>query len=66
MIIRPDAEADIAAACDWYEQQREGLGTAFLLRVEGTLESIRRMPEAHPVIHKTVRRALIPRFPFAI
>ena len=26
MIIRPEAEADLVYACDWYERQREGLG----------------------------------------
>jgi hypothetical protein len=33
MIIRPEAEADLVNARDWYERQREGLGAAFLLCV---------------------------------
>ena len=28
MIIRPEAEADVANARDWYERQRTGLGAA--------------------------------------
>ena len=35
MIIRPEAEADLVNARDWYERQREGLGAAFLLCVSG-------------------------------
>ena len=34
MIIRLEAEADLANARDWYERQRGGLGAAFLLCVE--------------------------------
>jgi toxin ParE1/3/4 len=44
MIIRPEAEADVANARDWYERQRAGLGAAFLLCVEEVLERISRTP----------------------
>jgi hypothetical protein len=37
LIIRPDAEADIAAAYDWYEEQREGLGKEFLEEISNTI-----------------------------
>jgi hypothetical protein len=45
MLIRPEAEADLVNARDWYERQREGLGAAFLLCVEEVLERIGRTPE---------------------
>jgi hypothetical protein len=47
MIIRPEAEADLVNARDWYERQREGLGAAFLLCVEEVLERIGRTPEMY-------------------
>jgi hypothetical protein len=46
LIITPEAEEDIADAKDWYDQQRQGLGGAFVLCVEETLDRIRSMPEA--------------------
>ena len=46
MIIRPEAETDLVNARDWYEQQREGLGAAFLLCVEEVLERIGRTLKA--------------------
>jgi hypothetical protein len=45
MIIRPEAEADLVSARNWYERQHEGLGAAFLLCVEEVLEHIGRTPE---------------------
>jgi hypothetical protein len=37
LIVRPDAEADIAAGYDWYEEQREGLGREFVAEVSSTI-----------------------------
>ena len=66
MIIRPEAEADLANARDWYEGQRAGLGAEFLLCVEEVLERIGRMPEmghpfnaGHSVASSTYREGLI-------
>ncbi|WP_089720771.1 type II toxin-antitoxin system RelE/ParE family toxin [Candidatus Entotheonella palauensis] len=66
MIIRPEAEADLFDARDWYERQRNGLGREFLLCVEEVIERIRRTPEMYAVTYRDVRRALIRRFPYAI
>jgi plasmid stabilization system protein ParE len=66
MIIRPEAEADLGNARDWYERQREGLGAAFLLCVEEVLERIGRTPEMYTAVYHDVRRALTRRFPYAV
>jgi plasmid stabilization system protein ParE len=66
MIIRPEAEADLVNARDWYEQQREGLGAAFLLCVEEVLERIGRTLEMYTAVYGDVRRALTRRFPYAV
>jgi len=66
MIIRPEAEADLANARDWYEGQRAGLGAEFLLCVEEVLERIGRMPEMYAVVYHSARRALTRRFPYAV
>ena len=45
LLIRPEAEADIEEAYHWYERQRSGLGSDFLLCVEEGLEKIQKNPE---------------------
>jgi toxin ParE1/3/4 len=66
LIIRPEAEFDLAGAYGWYETQVPGLGSQFLLSIDATLSSIQRTPELYPVIHKNVRRSLIRRFPYGV
>jgi toxin ParE1/3/4 len=64
--VRPEAEADLREAHQWYEQRRIGLGEHFILCVEDALERIRRNPQAYPVVHRETRRTLIRRFPYAV
>jgi plasmid stabilization system protein ParE len=66
IIIRPEAESELADAYGWYEEQRSGLGEELLLSIEATLEAIRENPEQFPVVHQDVRRALIRRFPYGV
>jgi hypothetical protein len=44
LIIRDDAEADIAEAMAWYNRQRPGLGYQFLESVEAPLQRIEKSP----------------------
>ena len=64
--FRPEASADVAEAFSWYEAQRPGLGTEFEAELDGTLGLIKAMPAAGRVVYRTLRRALVRRFPFAI
>jgi plasmid stabilization system protein ParE len=66
MIISPEAEADLSAAQDWYDQQRQGLGATFLSHVQDMLQRIERTPEMHAAVHQDVRRAVMRRFPYVI
>ncbi len=66
VIIRPEAESDIADAYQWYESQRKGLGENFLLCIEEALSRISRNPAIYSVIYEEVRRVLIHRFPFGL
>jgi plasmid stabilization system protein ParE len=66
VILRPRAEDDIGAAFEWYESQQAALGEDFLARLRQTLEAIGRVPESSPLIHKSVRRALVVKFPYAV
>jgi toxin ParE1/3/4 len=66
LIIRPEAEADIADAFDWYETRVRGLGSEFLLVLDALFNSILRNHQLYQVVHRNVRRALTRRFPYAV
>jgi plasmid stabilization system protein ParE len=66
IIIRPIAAAEIDDAYLWYETQRTGLGEEFLAEVNGTLDTIREMPELNPLVHRDTRRAMLTRFPYSL
>ena len=66
LIIRPEAEAELGEAFEWYESRVQGLGSEFLLAIDATLANILRNPLHHPCVHKAVRRALLRRFPYEI
>jgi len=64
--IAPNAEADIRAAFDWYEQRHEGLGFAFLQSVETKLAELTRAPRLFRKRFGPYRLAATRRFPYAI
>ncbi len=64
LIVRPEAEAEMSDAFDWYEDRVPGLGSEFLLCVDAVFNAILRSPEQFPRIHRAVRRALVRRFPY--
>jgi plasmid stabilization system protein ParE len=66
VLIRPDAQRDVAEAYRWYEEQRTGLGADFILCFEEGLAKIQRTPAMYPIVYKNVRRLLIRRFPYGI
>ncbi len=45
LIIRPEAEAELAETFNWYEARIPGLGSEFLLAVDALLNSIVRNPQ---------------------
>ena len=63
-IVRPEAEAELAEAFEWYESRIPGLGLDLIRPVDGPFNSILRNPLLYPVVYKTVRRALTRRFPY--
>jgi toxin ParE1/3/4 len=72
-VVRVDteAEAEIAAAMDWHESEREGLGAEFLNEVRLAMQSLQTPgPECTPVkgVPKAlgVKRKLVDRFPYVI
>ena len=68
MIVRlhPEAEGEFRDAVIWYEHQRSGLGSEFILCIDEAVERVRRNPEAYPKVHESIRRIVVRRFPFAL
>lgn len=66
LFIRPEAEQDVKDAFAWYERQREGLGSRFLISIEAALDSIHRNPLGYAEVHSGIRRILAKRFPYGI
>ena len=57
---------EIDEVVTWYESERPGLGLEFLDELLRTLAFVRERPEASPRTARTVRRALVRRFPYGI
>jgi len=62
----PDAEADISSAVRWYQGTSLNLAFRFTLETVATRRRIERFPFQFPIVYKTVRRALLKRFPYSM
>jgi plasmid stabilization system protein ParE len=56
----------MAEAASWYERQRPGLGQEFVDEAFAVFTQLAETPLAHELIHRSSRRALLRRFPFAV
>jgi toxin ParE1/3/4 len=65
-LFTPAAEADVEEACKWYETQRPGLGDAFRRALDIGVAAVEQEPEAYAVVHRDVRRFLLPRSPYGL
>lgn len=66
LLVRPEAEQDLAAACAWYEQRRTGLGAELLDEVAGALGRLEQNPEQPRLYYRNFRRVLLHRFPYKV
>lgn len=66
LIIRPEAEAEIAEAGDWYNRENPRLRADFIRAVDRTLAAIQRNPFQYQTVWKEYRRAGIARFPYGL
>jgi hypothetical protein len=46
LLIRPEAEFDLAAAYRWYEDKDAGLGEEFLRTIEASLLGVQKNPQS--------------------
>jgi hypothetical protein len=64
--FRPDTEAELADAAEYYEARRLGRGSAFAAEVAWSVALIRQYPDAGSLVSLSCRRMLVSRFPYAI
>lgn len=66
VVFRPEAEAEVLEARQWYESRNEGLGRRFAEAVDALVTRIVSNPFAFPEVHGQTRRAVLTRFPYAV
>jgi plasmid stabilization system protein ParE len=66
LILRPEAEEDVAAGRDWYEGLQEGFGMEFLNAVEEAFTRVSQTPELYAPEYKSVRRVKLEHFPYIV
>ncbi|MFI5378143.1 MAG: type II toxin-antitoxin system RelE/ParE family toxin [Tepidisphaerales bacterium] len=66
VVMLEPAEADLAAAFDYYEQARPGLGHEFVDEFRRAVDRILTYPGGWHSLDATYRRCLLHRFPYAI
>ena len=66
LIVRPEAEQDIAPAAVWYEEKDNGLGFEFLAEIRNAINRSLQNPELFARLRREpeVRRILARRFPY--
>jgi plasmid stabilization system protein ParE len=66
VIFTPTARAELVDAQDWYENEVPGLGRRFRAAVDAVVQSMSLNSRQFPVVYKSIRRALLRRFPYAL
>jgi len=64
--IRPLAVLEIIEAYDWYESQKNGLGTEFIIELESFYAHLHTHPFSHSFYENPIRQGSLGRFPYTI
>jgi len=64
--FHPDAEAELNALVDYYEECKTDLGLEFVHEVYKTIQRIIEFPNAWQKLDGDIRRCLTNRFPFGV
>jgi plasmid stabilization system protein ParE len=66
LVLRPQAEIEIAEAAVWYGSRANGLDAAFLYAVDAGFAAIQRNPLLYQVVSGELRRVGLNRFPYGL
>jgi len=64
--FHPEAEKELAAALEYFDQCQDGLGLEFASEVHRSVDHILAFPKAWAPLSKSTRRCLVNRFPYAV
>ena len=64
--IHPSARHDIIEAIEWYNERQPDLGFRFYHATQTTLQQIKEKPEVFAIRYKTIRTAIVRKFPYMI
>jgi len=64
--VKSVAEAEFAEGAVWYYRRSAGTADRFVAAVEASLARIGESPDLYPIVHRDIRRAVVPSFPYAI
>lgn len=64
LIVRPEAESDIAAAAQWHDGLGRGLSLDLRSAFNETFLAIENDPERYPRVYRDLRRDLLRRFQY--
>jgi plasmid stabilization system protein ParE len=64
--FNPIAERELADAIKYYDEQKAGLGREFLEEVRRAVLFLAKYPEAAPQVRGSIRRFILPRFPYSL
>lgn len=62
----PEAREELLEAIQYYESESPGLGAAFLMAVDRSLDQLLAFPESAPILLGNVRRKTLRRFPYSL
>ncbi len=65
-LFHPDAELELNASVDYYEECKTNLGSEFAYEVQKTIQRILAFPTAWQKLDGDIRRCLTNRFPFGV
>ena len=66
IVVKPLAELDLEEIFIWYELKKDGLGEAFVLDFDSTINKIKLNPLYAGFIERNARNASLKRFPYNI
>ena len=66
LIVRRAAQLEVRSIRKWYDDEEDGLSARFLAELDDVVERLRSTPQQFPVVQKSMRRALLHRFPYCV
>jgi hypothetical protein len=66
VVLRPEAEADLVTAREWYEERSSGLGDIFIDAIDALLIENGNSPRRFAMVSGDVRFAKLSRFPYLL